>query len=133
MTETLSHIALRKLNGPDASEWYTPFEHVTLSQSEEGTLIIDAPLVCPQQLITNDIIELNNAGQFRILGRKDNTINTGGIKVQIEQEESTLNPLLPFPFAITSAPDAKFGERIVLLIQHDGPFSEDEKPNLHRA
>ena len=133
MTETLSHIALRKLNGPDASEWYTPFEHVTLNQSEEGTLIIDAPLVCPQQLITNDIIELNNAGQFRILGRKDNTINTGGIKVQIEQVESTLKPLLPFPFAITSAPDAKFGERIVLLIQHEGPFSEEEKQNIHRA
>lgn len=133
MTETLSHIALRKLNGPDASEWYTPFEHVTLSQSAEGTLIIDAPLVCPQQLITNDIVELNDAGQFRVLGRKDNTINTGGIKVQIEQVESVLKPLLPFPFAITSAPDPKFGERIVLLVQHESSFNEEEKQEIHRA
>lgn len=133
MTETLSHIALRKLNGPDASEWYTPFEHVTLSQSEEGTLIIDAPLVCPQQLITNDIVELNDTGQFRVLGRKDNTINTGGVKVQIEQVESALKPLLPFLFAITSAPDARFGERIVLLVQHESPFSEEEKQAIHQA
>ena len=133
MTETLSHIALRKLNGQDASEWYTPFSQVSVSRSDEGTLIIDAPLVCPQRLITNDIVELNERGQFRILGRKDNTINTGGVKVQIEQVENALKPLLPFPFAITSAPDAKFGERIVLLVQHAPFLNEQEKQEIHRA
>ena len=127
MTETLSHIALRKLNGADASEWYTPFNHVSLSPSEEGTLIIDAPLVCPQRLVTNDIIELNGAGQFRILGRKDNTINTGGVKVQIEQVEAALKPLLPLPFLITSVPDVKFGERIVLLVQAASLSGKEEE------
>ena len=134
MTETLSHIALRKLNGPDASEWYTPFEHVTLSQSEEGTLIIDAPLVCPERLITNDIIQLNEAGQFRIIGRKDNTINTGGVKVQIEQVENALKPLLPLPFFITSAPDVKFGERVVLLVQTpSASLSDKEEEAIGKA
>lgn len=130
MTETLSHIALRRLNGPEASEWYTPFSNVSLTLSADQTLIIDAPLVSPIRLVTNDIVEFNPQGQFRILGRKDNTINTGGVKVQIEQVEARLKPLLPFAFQITAAPDSKFGERIVLLIQSENPVTEKK---LHEA
>ena len=51
MTETLSHIALRRLNGPEATEWYTPFEGVTLSQTDEGCLVIDAPAVHEGRLL----------------------------------------------------------------------------------
>lgn len=119
MTETLSHIALRRLNGPEASEWYTPFDTVRLRLSAEGTLVIEAPAVSPETLVTNDLAELDHQGRFRILGRKDNTINTGGVKVQIEQVEALLRPLLPFPFLVTSVPDPKFGERIVLLAETD--------------
>lgn len=119
MTETLSHIALRRLNGPEASDWYTPFHGVTLSLSPENTLSIEAPVVCPEKLITNDICEFNSQGQFHILGRKDNTINTGGVKVQIEQVENALKPSLPVPFLVTSVPDPKFGERIVLLLEDE--------------
>lgn len=117
MTETLSHIALRRLSGENASEWYTPFEGVEVSLSTENTLIIHAPKVCPEILHTNDIVSFNEQGQFRILGRKDNTINTGGIKVQIEEVESKLQQTLSVPFVITSAPDPKFGEHIVLLVE----------------
>ena len=80
MTETLSHIALRQLNGPDASMLYRPFPSVRLSLSSEHTLVIDAPLVCDTTLVTNDVAEIYPDGSFSILGRKDNTINTGGIK-----------------------------------------------------
>ena len=80
MTETLSHIALRQLNGPDASMLYRPFPSVRLSLSSEHTLVIDAPLVCDTTLVTNDVAEIYSDGSFSILGRKDNTINTGGIK-----------------------------------------------------
>lgn len=124
MTETLSHIALRRLNGPDASEWYTPLEGVRLQLSEEATLVIEAPAVSRVPLVTNDIAELDEQGRFRILGRKDNTINTGGVKVQIEQVEALLHPLLPFPFFISSVPDPKFGERIVLLAETTAPPSD---------
>lgn len=130
MTETLSHIALRRINGLKASEWYTPFSNVSLTLSADQTLIIDAPLVSPIRLVTNDIVEFNSQGQFRILGRKDNTINTGGVKVQIEQVEARLKPLLPFAFQITAAPDSKFGEHIVLLVQSENPVTEE---NLHEA
>ena len=117
MTETLSHIALRRLNGKETSHWYTPFESVRIRLSEEGTLVIHAPEVCTEELITNDIAEVNEKGQFRILGRKDNIINSGGIKIQIEQVEACLKTHISTPFLITSAPDAKFGEIIVLLYE----------------
>ena len=115
MTETLSHIALRKLNGAEASDWYTPFENVRIRLSEENTLIIYAPSVCAEELTTNDIAEINDEGKFRILGRKDNTINSGGVKIQIEQVEAALKEHLNVPFQITARKDAKFGEIVVLL------------------
>ena len=115
MTETLSHIALRRLNGTDTSDWYTPFEQVCIRLSEEGTLIIHAPNVCSEELKTNDIAEINEEGKFRILGRKDNTINSGGVKIQIEQVESRLKKHLDTPFLISARKDAKFGEIVVLL------------------
>lgn len=117
MTETLSHIALRRLNGKEASEWYTPLEDITVSASQEGALLIDAPQLNAEPLQTNDLVEFNATHQFRILGRKDNIINTGGVKVQIEKVEETLRPVLPYPFIITSAPDAKFGECIVMIME----------------
>ena len=115
MTETLSHIALRRLNGAEASDWYTPFENVRIRLSEENTLIIHAPCVCAEELTTNDIAEINDEGKFRILGRKDNTINSGGVKIQIEQVEAALKEYLDIPFQITARKDAKFGEIVVLL------------------
>ena len=115
MTETLSHIALRRLNGAEASHWYTPFENVRIRLSKENTLIIHAPSVCAEELTTNDIAEINDEGKFRILGRKDNTINSGGVKIQIEQVEATLKEYLDVPFQITARKDTKFGEIVVLL------------------
>ena len=127
MTETLSHIALRRLNGPDASPFYTPFPSVSLSLSAEGTLVIDAPLIADAPLVTNDIAELLPDGCFRILGRRDNTINSGGIKIQAESVEEALRPIISTSFAITSVPDPKFGEAIVLLITDASlpPMPED--------
>lgn len=128
MTETLSHIALRRLNGAEATEWYTPFAHVNLSLSSEQTLVIEAPLVSDTTLVTNDIVEFNAQGQFKILGRKDNTINTGGVKVQIEQVEAALRASLTMPFMISYAPDAKFGQKVVLLLSTAGESDHSPAP-----
>lgn len=135
MTETLSHIALRRLNGKAASEWYTPFDNVFLGLSDEGTLIISAPSVNPETLVTNDIAEFNTEGQFRILGRNDNTINTGGVKVQIEQVEENLSRYLPErSYMITSVQDSKLGEKIVMLIssEMDTEYAVNELPRYWR-
>ncbi len=116
MTETLSHIALRRLSGPEASDRYTPFESVRVSTNADGVLVIDAPRVCPDRLVTNDIVELHPDGRrFRIRGRRDNVICSGGLKLQIEEIEAALQPYMPCPFAITKRPDSKFGEVAVLV------------------
>ena len=118
MTETLSHIALRRLNGDSASEWYTPFDSVDVSQNEDGCLVIDAPLVHEGKLVTNDIVELKD-GKFRILGRKDNVICSGGIKIQMEEVEHALRPYMESNFMITKRSDKKFGEIVVLITEND--------------
>ena len=123
MTETLSHIALRRLNGPEASDWYTPFDGVALSLTDEGCLVINAPAVHEGPLVTNDIAELSppatadSPRRFRILGRKDNVVCSGGIKIQIEEVERLLRPHLHIPYMITKAPDEKLGEQVVLLTE----------------
>ncbi|MDO4160648.1 MAG: AMP-binding protein [Prevotellaceae bacterium] len=118
MTETLSHIALRKLNGQDASEWYTPFDEVSVRLNEKGCLVIDAPAVCNTTLTTNDRTELSSDGKrFRIIGRKDNVIVSGGIKIQIEEVERILHPNMHFPFMLTKKKDVKYGEIVVLLTE----------------
>ena len=116
MTETLSHIALRRLSGPEASGWYEPFEGVQVSLSEDQTLRIQAPAVCSQVLQTNDIAELRPDGGFRILGRKENVINSGGVKIQIEQLEEVIRPFLTVPFQISSVSHPVLGEETVLLL-----------------
>lgn len=126
MTETLSHIALRRINGDEPSEWYQPFDSVHISQTEEGCLVIDAPQVCAETLVTNDIVEIEpyiynkvEKLRFRIKGRKDNVICSGGIKIQIEEVETLLKSHLEKPFMLAKKKDGKFGEIAVLL-------SEDE-------
>lgn len=124
MTETLSHIALRRLNGPDASLWYTPFDSVQVQLNDEGCLVIDAPQVTPHPIVTNDIAEIVTTPhtRFRIKGRKDNVICSGGIKIQIEEVEDLLRPHLSRPFFLTKKKDEKFGEIAVML-------TEDEQVN----
>ena len=120
MTETLSHIALRRLSGPEASVWYTPFDGIAVSLNADRCLVIDAPAICAHTLDTNDIAEIDSDGhRFRIIGRKDNVICSGGIKLQIEEMETRLRPHIPVPFVITKVKDAKFGECAVLLAATD--------------
>lgn len=116
MTETLSHIALRRLNGETASKHYYPFPSVELSLSVESTLVVKAPLICGEVLQTNDIACLYPDGSFTIAGRKDNVINSGGIKIQAEEMEKRLRPFIPVPFVVTSVPDPRLGQALTLLI-----------------
>lgn len=120
MTETLSHIALRRLNGEDASEWYVPFDGVGVSLDSSGCLVIDAPAVCAEPLATNDIAEIAPDGRrFRIRGRRDNVVCSGGIKLQIEEIEAHLKPYVDVPFLITKRPDERLGETVVMLAESD--------------
>ena len=118
MTETLSHIAMRRLSGASASEWYTPFDGVSVSANAEECLVIHAPSVCPQVLETRDIVSFHPDGRrFKILGRKDNVICSGGLKIRIEDVERLLQPVLSQPFCVTSCRDSKLGSCVVLLTE----------------
>ena len=120
MTETLSHIALRRMSGEEADEWYVPMEGVTVSLDGENRIVIEAPEIVDGKLVTNDIGQLAPDGRrFRIIGRTDNVICSGGIKIQAEEVERLLHPHLQCPFMISSRPDGKFGEIVVLLVAGD--------------
>jgi O-succinylbenzoic acid--CoA ligase len=115
MTETLSHIALRKINGNNASEWYTPFKEVSLQLTDDQTLRIIAPTLCDTPLDTNDIAEINANGDFKIIGRKDNTVISGGVKIHVEEVERLLGLDADLSFAIGGLPNEKFGQILVAL------------------
>ena len=123
MTETLSHVAMRRLNGNDKTQWYTPLQGVSVSQDDEGCLVIDAPMLCPQTLHTNDVVRMNaDKRRFIVLGRKDNVICSGGVKIQAEEVEKRLQPYVNAPFFIGKEKDPKYGEIVVMVVE-----SEDKK------
>ena len=118
MTETLSHIALRRVSGEQASPWYHPLEGIHVSADEGQCLVINAPTLCPQVLHTNDIVEFAEDGfHFRVLGRKDNVICSGGVKIQAEEVERILKQHVDQPFFITGEKDEKYGEIVVMVTE----------------
>lgn len=123
MTETLSHIALRRVNGPASTDFYTPLPGVRVGLSESGCLAIEAPALCDAKLLTNDLAKLLPDGRFRIIGRADNTLVSGGVKVQAEELERLLRPCLPKPFLVTWISDERLGQAVVVL-------AEDEQAEL---
>lgn len=118
MTETASHVALRPVTA-DVSLPFTLLPGITCSLSENVTLILSAVDLLTADsctVTTNDCAEVLSPRSFRLLGRLDNVINSGGIKIhplQVEAEAADL--LAPFqPCYITSRQDKKWGERVVL-------------------
>lgn len=133
MTESATHIALRRLNGPDASEYYTAFPEVTLGVDDRGCLTIQSLLTQNKLLVTNDLVELQPDRTFRWLGRLDHVINSGGIKVPAERVERTIAEVLlniehgrfaNMPFFVAGFPDNRFGEIVVVIFEAE-PFSTD--------
>lgn len=123
MTETLSHIALRRLSGPEADEAYTPLEGVSIETDAAGRLIITDTATGGCRLVTNDLATVLPDGRFVIRGRCDNVICSGGIKIQTERLESQLS-FTGLPLAITAVPDTRLGEAVTLVFERDGQHDE---------
>ena len=111
MTETLSHIALRRIS----EDYYSPLPDISLSQDQDDCLIISAPSLCAQTLYTNDIVRFHGKDHFQIIGRRDNTICSGGIKIQIEQVEAWLHSIGMDNIMITYREDKALGQALVYL------------------
>ncbi len=117
MTETVSHIALRKLNGSQASDVYTVLPDIKINLQENDCLAIDAPKLNDEYVLTRDLIEIVTDDSFRYLGRLDNVVNSGGVKIIPEQVEEKLRDLIKAPFIVGGRADAVLGEHLVLLIE----------------
>jgi len=115
MTETISHVAIRKI-GFETEEYYEALPGITFS-SDEQRLIIDYPEVLNKKLRTNDCVNLIDSKHFQYLNRYDFIINTGGIKVNPEEIELKLKPLLKQAFFIWFVKDVHLGQKIVLVVQ----------------
>jgi O-succinylbenzoic acid--CoA ligase len=128
MTETVSHIALKRLNGPRRSDRFVPIDGVRLGRDERGCLTITSVLTRGETLYTNDLVELYADGTFRWLGRLDNVINSGGIKVQIEKVETAIEAWLAQyqaghyaerRFFVGALPDPRLGQTVVAVVEGD--------------
>lgn len=115
MTETISHIALRKV-GFETDENYTTLNHVVISEKNE-LLCIHSPQIGVEQLQTNDSVQIIGKNQFKWLGRADFVINSGGVKIQIEELEKELSHHIEQAFFVYKKNDDKFGEIVVLVIE----------------
>ena len=129
MTETVSHIALRKINGADSSNEYRALKGVRFKQDERDCLVIHAPHLQVEPFITNDIVILKNSMCFEWIGRFDNVINSGGVKLFPETIEKKISSFIAQRFYITSRKDEKLGEKVVLVIESE-PFTELKKQEL---
>ncbi len=113
MTETCSHIALRNITTKE----YTTLPDIFISHDDRNCLVIDAPKFSFKRIITNDIVEIIDSSHFYWLGRYDNIINTGGVKVVPEQIEEKLSKIIPHQFYIIGEKDDKWGEVVSLYIE----------------
>jgi o-succinylbenzoate---CoA ligase len=129
MTETSTHIALRKVNGEDRSQFYTIIGDTKISVDERGCLVLENHLLFDDKLVTNDIVEIINDQSFSWLGRWDNVINSGGIKLVVEDLEKKIAHLREEKMLLIGIPDEKLGMACTLAIEK-GNLTEKEKTEI---
>lgn len=116
MSETLSHIALKQIY-PVAEEYFSVFEGIKICLDERSCLQISAPKLNPEILQTNDLVELKGENEFKFLGRIDNIINSGGLKIHPEELESLLKRHLHNEVAFLGIKDEKLGQKLISVIE----------------
>lgn len=119
MTETITHIGLKKIS----EDFFQVLDGIGIRQDQRDCLVIQTPYF-PEEIITNDLVEIRNPKEFKWLGRWDNIINSGGIKLIPEKIEQQLKPFISTEFILTSIPDEILGEKLVLVVE------SAEIPNL---
>jgi O-succinylbenzoic acid--CoA ligase len=135
MTETVSHIALRKLNGAGRVEYFETLRGVEVTLDDRGCLVIHAKHLGSQSIVTNDLAKLLGPNRFIWLGRHDNIINTGGIKVIPEEVEKQIAMYflangINNKFFVASVPGNVLGQEVVVIVE-GGLTEESEKKILN--
>ncbi|WP_426060203.1 AMP-binding protein [Hymenobacter sp. B1770] len=132
MTETVSHIALRRLNGPETTTHYRVLTGIAAGLDERGCLTLRGDVTDDQLVVTNDRVNLLDAHTFEWLGRADFIINSGGVKVQAEKVELVLDVALAElgesrRCFVAGQPDARLGEQVTAFVEGDALPAETEK------
>ncbi|MGS2761514.1 AMP-binding protein [Sinomicrobium sp. M5D2P9] len=119
MTETVTHIAAGKVNHLNNGEqpYFTLLPGVGISLDDRGCLVINAPDISDLTITTNDLVELVSEKEFRWLGRYDNLVNSGGVKLVPEQIEKKIKKVIPGRFYLAGIPDDELGEKLVLFVE----------------
>ena len=155
MTETITHIAVKKLNNlhsglesnnkisgqtePDVKIYaaervsisdYKTLPNIKISTDKRGCLVIEAPKVTDELIITNDLVQLVSEDSFKWLGRFDTIINSGGIKLIPEQLEEKLTEIISEPFFLAGLSDTVLGEKLVIVIEIKDSEVEKLKSSL---
>ncbi|MGV3459321.1 MAG: AMP-binding protein [Flavobacterium sp.] len=120
MTETITHIAAKKVG----EEAFKTLPHVKIHEDERHCLVIDADAICDEPVVTNDVVQVLNDNEFIWLGRYDNVVNSGGVKLFPEQIEEKLSGRIERRFFLKGEPDEELGEKLVLIIEGE-PFDVD--------
>jgi O-succinylbenzoic acid--CoA ligase len=122
MTETITHIAAKRVG----ERAFTVLPNVTVSANENNCLVVHAKKINPEPIVTNDIVELVSDTQFVWLGRFDNVINSGGIKLIPEKIEEKLSTHIPRRYFVYGQADDVLGEKVVLYVEGE-PIAIDEE------
>jgi o-succinylbenzoate synthase len=118
MTETLTHVAIKPLNGSNKSKFFQALDGVHFEVEDRGCLVIHTPMLNPNPIVTNDLVDLVDEASFRWLGRVDNVINSGGIKIIPEVVEAKLTAVISDRrFFIAGVPDESLGKKVILIIE----------------
>lgn len=132
MTETVSHIAAKRLNPKNKKKSPVPFKalpEVNISKDERNCLVIKAPKIASDTIVTNDVVEILTHKKFIWKGRIDNVINSGGIKLFPEEIERKLSKVMDHRYFVAGFPDDSLGEKLVLFVE--AGFSEELLAKLH--
>ncbi|MEG3659139.1 AMP-binding protein [Arenibacter palladensis] len=130
MTETITHIAVKELAKDPEDHNFKTLPDVVLSKDDRDCLVIEAPKVSDAVIVTNDVINLISPTEFQWLGRYDNVINSGGVKLIPEQLESKLSILIKSRFFVAGIPDTYLGQKLILLVEgneDENQLSQDIK------
>lgn len=118
MTETITHVAARPLNYDTSEEnYFEVLPNVSISLDDRHCMVINAPKISNETITTNDLVKLIDNNRFKWLGRHDNIINSGGVKLIPEQIEDKLSGLLENRFFVTGIPDETLGQKLVLVVE----------------
>ncbi len=118
MTETLSHVAVARI-GKEKTLTFQALKGINFGTDERDCLVISAPHISAKPFVTNDVVCLLNATTFQWLGRWDNVVNSGGIKLFPEVIEKKIAPLFSCRFFLAGEPDSLLDSRLSLWVEDD--------------